>query len=85
MNLLTKLRAEYLVFTHLVPTHLSCWHPSKMQLRDEVISEAAAWSRRHGVTGVPFFVINGKTRVSGAQDPAVFEGLFRDIAEAPGV
>ena len=26
-----------------------------------------------GITGVPFFIFNGKTAVSGAQDPAVLK------------
>lgn len=53
-----------------------------MQLREEVLSEASKWARSHGITGVPFFVVNGRTRVPGAQDAEVFEELFKDIAEA---
>lgn len=34
-------------------------------------------ARAYGITGVPFFVINGKYGVSGAQEPAVFEDALR--------
>lgn len=38
-------------------------------------------ARRIGVTGVPCLVIEAKYAVTGAQDPAVLAGAFRDIAE----
>lgn len=34
-----------------------------------------------GIRGVPFFVIEGKYGVSGAQDPAVFADALRQVAE----
>jgi len=38
-------------------------------------------ARAYGITGVPFFVVNGKYGVSGAQEPAVFEGALRRAAD----
>ena len=38
-------------------------------------------ARAYGITGVPFFVINGKYGVSGAQEPAVFEDALRRAAD----
>jgi predicted DsbA family dithiol-disulfide isomerase len=34
-------------------------------------------SRRHQVSGVPFFIINGKITLSGAQQPDAFLSAFR--------
>jgi predicted DsbA family dithiol-disulfide isomerase len=33
-----------------------------------------------GVTGVPFFILDGQYAVSGAQTPDVFVNALRDIA-----
>lgn len=41
------------------------------------IKEAEELSRRHGVDGVPFFVINGKITLSGAQQPDTFLAAFK--------
>ena len=41
--------------------------PASGQVREELHELAT------GVTGVPFFIFNGKMAVSGAQDPAVFK------------
>ena len=49
------------------------------ELTEEVMSELEKY-RRQGVSGVPFFVINGEKTVSGAQDEATFVALFRRIA-----
>jgi predicted DsbA family dithiol-disulfide isomerase len=34
-----------------------------------------------GVSGVPFFILNDKYAVSGAQDPAAFLAAFDKIAD----
>ncbi|WP_250443843.1 DsbA family protein [Actinotalea sp. C106] len=45
-----------------------------------------AQARAYGITGVPFFVIDGRYGVSGAQDPAVLEqGLQQAAADRAGV
>ncbi len=41
------------------------------------IREAEGLSRRHGVSGVPFFIINEKVALSGAQAPESFLEAFR--------
>jgi predicted DsbA family dithiol-disulfide isomerase len=50
------------------------------ELRTEVAS-ADQRAREMGVSGVPFFIFDGKTAVSGAQDPAV---MLDAIAKARG-
>ncbi len=40
------------------------------------IQQAAAY----GIRGVPFFVIDGKYGISGAQEPAVLLGVLNDVA-----
>lgn len=48
----------------------------------EMVIEEIDIARRMGVTGVPFFVFDGKYAVSGAQDPAVFlQVIDRALAE----
>ncbi len=46
----------------------------------EAIREADELARRHRVEGVPFFVINGKVTLSGAQSPDAFLTAFRQAA-----
>jgi len=46
-------------------------------LEKEVLEEAQSYSGRIG--GVPFFVINGKQTVSGAQEAKIFEEIFKKI------
>ena len=49
--------------------------------RDRVVEEIDI-ARRMGVTGVPFFVFDGKYALSGAQDPAVLlQVIERALAE----
>jgi len=36
-------------------------------------------AQAYGINGVPFFVIDGKYGVSGAQDPAAFEQVLRQV------
>jgi predicted DsbA family dithiol-disulfide isomerase len=43
----------------------------------EAIQEAEGLSRRHGVSGVPFFIVNEKVALSGAQAPETFLEAFR--------
>jgi predicted DsbA family dithiol-disulfide isomerase len=42
----------------------------------EAIKEAEEMSRRHRVDGVPFFIINGKITLGGAQPPEAFLEAF---------
>ena len=42
----------------------------------EAITEAEGLSRRHRVDGVPFFIINGKITLGGAQPPDAFLEAF---------
>jgi predicted DsbA family dithiol-disulfide isomerase len=35
----------------------------------------------YGIQGVPFFVVDGKYGVSGAQDPATFAQVLRQVTE----
>jgi predicted DsbA family dithiol-disulfide isomerase len=44
--------------------------------RLEAIKEAEELSRRHRVDGVPFFIINGKITLAGAQQPDAFLEAF---------
>jgi predicted DsbA family dithiol-disulfide isomerase len=41
------------------------------------IKEGDDRSRRHQVSGVPFFIINNEITLSGAQPPDAFLGAFR--------
>jgi predicted DsbA family dithiol-disulfide isomerase len=43
----------------------------------DAIEEACDQARRLGVDGVPYFIINGKTTLSGAQPPEAFLEAFR--------
>ena len=43
----------------------------------DVIADAGEMSRRHGVSGVPFFIINDEITLSGAQQPDTFLEAFR--------
>lgn len=43
----------------------------------EAIKEAGELSRRHHVDGVPFFIINGRITLTGAQQPDTFLEAFR--------
>jgi predicted DsbA family dithiol-disulfide isomerase len=40
-----------------------------------------AQARAYGISGVPFFVIEGKYGISGAQPPDAFAGALRQVAE----
>ncbi len=47
----------------------------------EDFNQDVAAAREYGITGVPFFVIDNKYGVSGAQDPSVFVNAFHTIVE----
>lgn len=47
---------------------------------DTILGEIDA-AQKMGVSGVPFFIIDGQYAVSGAQTPDVLAGAFRDIAK----
>ncbi|KAJ3197856.1 hypothetical protein HDU67_003629 [Dinochytrium kinnereticum] len=46
---------------------------------DEVVKNAAK-AREEAITGVPFYVIDNKFRVSGAQEPESFIQIFEKLA-----
>ncbi|RXR25809.1 DsbA family oxidoreductase [Oerskovia turbata] len=48
------------------------------QFEDDVEQDIAQ-ARAYGISGVPFFVFNGKYGVSGAQDPAVFTQVLDQV------
>ncbi len=45
----------------------------------EAIKEAEELARRFRVEGVPFFIVNGKATLSGAQQPDAFLEAFRQV------
>ncbi|MFC8921946.1 DsbA family protein [Cellulosimicrobium sp. NPDC057127] len=50
------------------------------------VQEDIEQARAYGINGVPFFVVDGRYGVSGAQDPAVFVQVLEEAArEAAGV
>lgn len=50
------------------------------------VRQDQAQARAYGIQGVPFFVIDGQYGISGAQPPAAFENVIRDVwAEKNGV
>jgi predicted DsbA family dithiol-disulfide isomerase len=48
----------------------------------EAVGEADQLARRHPVEGVPFFVVNGKLTLSGAQPPDAILEAFRQASAA---
>ena len=44
-----------------------------------VVRQDQAQARAYGIQGVPFFVIDGQYGISGAQPPAAFENVLRDL------
>ncbi len=48
----------------------------------DTIKEVEGLSQRHGVNGVPFFIINDKLTLSGAQQPETFIEAFRQVTGA---
>ncbi|GAA3949117.1 DsbA family oxidoreductase [Microbacterium soli] len=45
----------------------------------DAVRSDIAQARAFGINGVPFFVIDGKYGVSGAQPPEAFENVIRDV------
>ncbi len=46
----------------------------------EEVIQAEQLNMKRGISGVPFYIINGKYGVSGAQSPAAFIEAFNEIA-----
>ncbi len=47
----------------------------------DAVREEESWARRQGVQGVPYFLINGATAISGAQNPELIAAtLSREIS-----
>lgn len=55
---------------------------SNDELRETVIG-LEDHARKVGVTGVPFFIVDGKLAVSGAQTPDVWAQVFRQVLAQP--
>jgi predicted DsbA family dithiol-disulfide isomerase len=51
------------------------------ELRETVIG-LQDHARKVGVTGVPFFIVDGRLAISGAQPPDVWEQVFRQVLAA---
>ncbi len=47
----------------------------------DVVQAGEEQARRIGVSGVPFFVVNGKVALSGAQPPEMFRQAFEQAGE----
>ena len=45
----------------------------------QVLHEVKAIAQAQGVTGVPFFIINDKYQLSGAQEPDTFAKIFEEL------
>ncbi|MCF8467518.1 MAG: DsbA family oxidoreductase [Sneathiella sp.] len=50
----------------------------------DLVSEEDLRARQMGISGVPFFILDNKYALSGAQDPAAFLAVFDKIAEEAG-
>ena len=46
---------------------------------EDAVEQDIAQARAYGISGVPFYVFNGKYGVSGAQDPAVFTQVLDQV------
>src|SRR5699024_3839363 len=47
----------------------------------EDVAADIAQAQAYGISGVPFYVLDGRYGVSGAQDPEVFASALRQVAE----
>ncbi len=56
-----------------------CWRRVREHMQ-EAIREADELARRVGVEGVPFFVINARVTLSGAQPPDAFLAAFKEAS-----
>jgi len=51
------------------------------QRGSDAVREEESWTRRQGVQGVPYYLINGATAISGAQNPELIAAfLSREIS-----
>ena len=48
----------------------------------DIVRAGEEKARRLGVSGVPFFVVNGRVALSGAQPPELFLQAFEQAGEA---
>jgi len=55
--------------------------PAASAARALVLKTEAATKRRYRISGVPFFIVDEKIGVSGAQDPEAFLEIFSEIAD----
>lgn len=46
----------------------------------EVQADIMKYQQAQDISGVPFFIIDGKHRLSGAQEPETFEKIFQQIS-----
>ena len=53
-------------------------------LETEVRSEIREWVGKHRISGVPFFIVGGKVKLSGAQDPRVLVEAIEEAVDAGG-
>ncbi len=44
------------------------------------VQQDIAQARAYGISGVPFFVVDGKYGISGAQETATFVQVLNDVA-----
>lgn len=58
----------------------ACDELNSDELRESIIG-LEAHAQRVGVTGVPFFIVNGKLAVSGAQPPEVWAQVFQQVLQ----
>lgn len=49
------------------------------ELKSQVLHEVKTIAQAQGVTGVPFFIINDKYQLSGAQEPDTFAKVFERL------
>lgn len=49
---------------------------------EALVVQKSDHAKQSGIDGIPYFIINGKTTMSGAQDPAVFKKVLAQQARA---
>lgn len=64
---------------HLDPTALSAALEAGTYAAD--VQADIDQARAYGIGGVPFYVINGRYGISGAQDPATFTGALNQVRD----
>ena len=75
--LVVRAGLETLLTPHLDRVEVLAVLRDDAKLEDVRADQAQAMA--YGINGVPFFVIDGKYGVSGAQDPAAFEQVLRQV------